>query len=102
MIFEFNASISASRSTSASSSRGKSGSSSDNTGSDPVVNTNYCLYLNSKSKKAQSNYDALLTTIMKQGGIKTSILNEYLAQGQSEGIFTKYDVSKIKKQFGIK
>ena len=69
---------------------------------DPVVNTNYCLYLNSKSKKAQSEYNALLTTIMKQGGIKTSILNEYLAQGQSEGIFTKDDVSKIKKQFGIK
>src|SRR5574344_486456 len=68
----------------------------------PVVNTNYCLYLNSKSKKAQSEYDALLTTIMKQGGIKTSILNEYLAQGQSEGIFTKDDASKIKKQFGIK
>ena len=69
---------------------------------DPVVNTNYCLYLNSKSKKAQSEYNALLTTIMKQGGIKTSILNEYLAQGQSEGIFTKADVSKIKEQFGIK
>lgn len=69
---------------------------------DPVVNTNYCLYLNSKSKKAQSEYDALLTTISKNGGIKTSVLNEYLAQGQSKGIFTKNDVSKIKKQFGIK
>ena len=69
---------------------------------DPVVNTNYCLYLNSKSKKAQSEYDALLTTIMKQGGIKTSILNEYLVQGKANGIFTEKDVSKIKKQFGIK
>ena len=69
---------------------------------DPVVNTNYCLYLNSKSKKAQSNYNSLLTIIYKQGGIKTSILNEYLAQGHSKGIFTKDDVSKIKKQFGIK
>ena len=98
---QVNASIAASRSTSARLGN-KSGSSSDNTGSDPVVNTNYCLYLNSKSKKAQSEYNALLTTIMKQGGIKTSILNEYLAQGQSEGIFTKDDVSKIKKQFGIK
>ena len=98
---QVNASIAASRSTGARSGS-KSGSSSDNTGSDPVVNTNYCLYLNSKSKKAQSEYDALLTTIMKQGGIKTSILNEYLSQGQSEGIFTKDDVSKIKKQFGIK
>lgn len=87
---QVNASISASR------------SANDNTGSDPVVNTNYCLYLNSKSKKAQSEYDALLTTIAKQGGIKTSVLNEYLAQGKSKGIFTKDDVSKIKKQFGIK
>ena len=69
---------------------------------DPIVNTNYCLYLNSKSKKAQVNYDALLTTIMKQGGIKTSILNEYLVQGKANGIFTEKDVSKIKKQFGIK
>ena len=99
---QVNASISASRSTSAGSSGGKSGSSSDNTGSDPIVNTNYCLYLNSKSKKAQSNYDALLITIMKQGGIKTSILNEYLSQGKDNGIFTAADVSKIKKQFGIK
>lgn len=99
---QVNASISASRSTSASSNGGKYGSSNDNTGSDPIVNTNYCLYLNSKSKKAQSEYDALLTTISKNGGIKTSILNEYLSQGKSKGIFTADDVSKIKKQFGIK
>ena len=69
---------------------------------DPIVNTNYCLFLGSKSKKAQAEYNALLTTIMKQGGIKTSILNEYLAQGKANGIFTADDVSKIKKQFGIK
>lgn len=98
---QVNASISASRSTSSSSSGGKYGSSSDNTGSDPVVNTDYCLYLGSKSKKAQIEYDALVATISKNGGIKASILNEYLSQGQSKGIFTKADVSKIKKQFGI-
>lgn len=69
---------------------------------DPIVNTNYCLFLGSKSKKAQAEYNALLTTISKQGGIKTSILNEYLAKGKANGIFTADDVSKIKKQFGIK
>lgn len=69
---------------------------------DPIVNTNYCLFLGSKSKKAQTEYNALLTTIMKQGGIKVSVLNEYLAQGKANGIFTADDVSKIKKQFGIK
>ena len=99
---QVNASISASRSTSASSGGSKSGRSNDNTGSEPVVNTNYCLYLNSKSKKAQSEYNALLTTIKKQGGIKAPVLNEYLAQGKANGIFTADDVSKIKKQFGIK
>jgi uncharacterized protein YukE len=92
---QVNASISAS-------SRSKSRSSRDNTSSDPVVNTNYCVYLGSKSEKAQSEYDALLTTISNQGGIKTSVLNEYLAQGKANGIFTTDDVSKIKKQFGIK
>lgn len=96
---QVNASISAARSAS---SRSTSGSSNGNTGSDSVVNTDYCLYLDSKSKKAQSEYDALLTTIMKQGGIKTSVLNEYLVQGKANGIFTADDVSKIKKQFGIK
>ena len=69
---------------------------------DPIVNTDRCLYLNSKSKKAQPKYEALLATVIKHGGIKTSILNEYLAQGKANGIFTTDDVSKIKKQFGIK
>ena len=109
---QVNASISASRSTSASSgsksrstsasSGSKSGSSSDNTGSDPVVNTDYCLYLNSKSKEAQSQYDAFVATVSKNGGIKKSFLNEYLAQGQAKGIYTKDDVSKIKRQYGSK
>lgn len=68
---------------------------------DRVVNTNYCLWLNSKSKKAQTEYDALVTKIANDGGIKASILNKYLSQGQKNGIFTSSDVSKIKKQFGI-
>lgn len=97
---QVNASISASRSTGSSSS--SSGSSSKNNGTeDKVVNTNYCLFLNSSSKKAQTEYDALLTQIAKNGGIKTSVLNAYLEQGKSNGIFTASDVSKIKKQFGI-
>lgn len=70
---------------------------------DKVVNTNYCMGPDSfSSKKGFDEYNALLVQINKQGGIKTSILNEYLAQGKANGIFTEKDVSKIKKQFGIK
>ena len=92
---QVNASISASRS---SGSRSSSASKSN----DKVVNTNYCM--NPKvfsSKKGFNEYNALLTQIAKQGGIKTSILNEYLSQGQKSGVFSSKDVSAIKKQFGI-
>lgn len=88
-----------SRTTAASS--GSKSSSSKSSGSDKVLNTNYCLYLNSSSKKAQSNYDQLLWQVYNDGGIKESVLREYLKQGQSSGIYTSSDVAKIKKQFGI-
>lgn len=91
---QVNASISAARTTTATTKTAPEAE-------DKVVNTNYCLWLNSSSKKAQTEYDALLTQIMKNGGIKTSVLNAYLEQGKSNGIFTSSDVSKIKKQFGI-
>ena len=95
-IKQVNASISASRSYSSSS---KSSSKSV----DKVVNTNYCMDPKKfSSQKGFNEYNALLVQIDKQGGIKTSILNEYLAQGKANGIFTADDVSKIKKQFGIK
>lgn len=68
---------------------------------DKIVNTDYCLSLNSKSKNAQAQYDILLTKIGKDGGIKASMLNAYLTQGQKNGTYTASDVAKIKKQFGI-
>ena len=87
---QVNSSISASRSYSSSSS------------GDKAVNTNYCM--NPKkfsSQKGFNEYNALLTQVAKQGGINTSILNEYLSQGQKNGVFSSNDVSAIKKQFGI-
>ena len=90
---QVNASISASR-------RPGAG---DNTGSDSVVNTDYCLNPSSfSSTNAHDEYIALLTQVSKQGGIKKSILNEYLNNGQKNGVFSSKDVSAIKKQFGIK
>ena len=69
---------------------------------DKVVNTTYCMTPKAfSSKKGFNEYNALLTQIAKQGGIKTSILNEYLSQGQKSGVFSSKDVSAIKKQFGI-
>ena len=69
---------------------------------DKVVNTNYCM--DSKkfsSQKAFNEYNALLVQIDKQGGIKASILNEYLSKGQKNDVFSSKDVKAIKKQFGI-
>lgn len=77
-------------------------SSSANSSNDRVVRTNYCMNPRSfSSKKGFNEYTALLTQVSKQGGIKTSILNEYLSQGQKNGIFSSKDVKAIKKQFGI-
>ena len=73
-----------------------------NSSNDRVVRTNYCMNPSSfSSKKGFNEYTALLTQVSKQGGIKTSILNEYLSQGQKNGIFSSKDVKAIKKQFGI-
>ena len=97
---QVNASITAARTTAAGNNNSNNNNKNNKT-EDKVVNTNYCLWLNSTSKKAQGEYDALLTKVAKDGGIKSSVLNEYLTQGQKNGIFTASDVSKIKKQFGI-
>ena len=91
-IKQVNSSISASRSYSSSSSKSVN----------KVVNTNYCMDPKKfSSQKGFNEYNALLTQVAKQGGIKTSILNEYLSQGQKNGVFSSNDVSAIKKQFGI-
>lgn len=68
-------------------------------GEDTLVNTNVCLFLNSSSKQAQSNYDALVQMAYKAGGIPQSMLDKYLSEGKSKGIFTQSDVDKIKKSF---
>ena len=76
--------------------------SSANSSNDKVVSNNYCINPSSFSyKKGFNEYTDLLTQVSKQGGIKTSILNEYLYQGQKNGIFSSKDVKAIKKQFGI-
>ena len=69
---------------------------------DKVVNTTYCMDPKKfSSQKGFDEYNALLVQIDKQGGIKTSILNEYLSKGQENGVFSSKDVKAIKKQFGI-
>lgn len=99
-IKQVNASISASRSYSSSSKSSSSKSSSKS--ADKVVNTTYCMDPKKfSSQKGFNEYNALLVQIDKQGGIKTSVLNEYLSQGQKNGVFSSKDVKAIKKQFGI-
>lgn len=69
---------------------------------DKVVNTTYCMTPKAfSSKKGFDEYSSLLIQIDKQGGIKASILSEYLSQGQKNGVFSSKDVKAIKKQFGI-
>ena len=99
-IKQVNASISSSRSYSSSSR--SSSSKSSNKSVDKVVNTTYCMDPKKfSSKRGFDEYNALLVQIDKQGGIKTSILNEYLSQGQKNGVFSSKDIKAIKKQFGI-
>lgn len=99
-IKQVNASISSSRSYSSSSRSSSSKSSSKS--ADKVVNTTYCMDPKKfSSRRGFDEYNALLVQINKQGGIKTSILNEYLSQGQKNGVFSSKDVKAIKKQFGI-
>lgn len=96
---QVNASIAASKRYNSSSG---SGSSSANKSNDKVVNTAYCMTPKAfSSKKGFDEYSSLLIQIDKQGGIKASILSEYLSQGQKSGIFSSKDVKAIKKQFGI-
>lgn len=99
-IKQVNASISSSRSYSSSSR--SSSSKSSRKSADKVVNTTYCMDPKKfSSRRGFDEYNALLVQINKQGGIKTSILNEYLSQGQKNGVFSSKDVKAIKKQFGI-
>ena len=67
-----------------------------------IVNTNYCKNRDAfSSNAAYDEYNKLLWQVMNDGGIDSGILNTYLTQGKSQGIFSSKDVSAIKSQFGI-
>lgn len=74
----------------------------EETKNDKVLTTNYCLWLNSSSSKAQAAYDTMINIMVKNGNtIKQSALEEWLATNQKSGVLTAADVKKIKQQFGI-
>lgn len=67
-----------------------------------IVNTNYCKNRNAfSSNAAYDEYNKLLWQAINDGGIDSGILNTYLNQGKSQGIFSSKDVKAIKSQFGI-
>lgn len=67
-----------------------------------IVNTNYCKNRDAfSSNAAYDEYNKLLWQVMNDGGIDSGILNAYLTQGKSQGVFSSKDVSAIKSQFGI-
>ena len=67
-----------------------------------IVNTNYCKNRDAfSSNDAYDEYNKLLWQVMNDGGIDSGILNTYLNQGKSQGIFSSKDVKAIKSQFGI-
>ena len=67
-----------------------------------IVNTNYCKNRNAfSSNAAYDEYNKLLWQVINDGGIESGILNTYLNQGKSQGIFSSKDVKAIKSQFGI-
>ena len=67
-----------------------------------IVNTNYCKNRNAfSSNAAYDEYNKLLWQVINDGGIDSGILNTYLNQGKSQGIFSSKDVKAIKSQFGI-
>ena len=53
------------------------------------------------SDAAYDEYNKLIWQVMNDNGIDSGILNAYLNQGKSQGIFSSKDVKAIKSQFGI-
>ena len=89
-------------SSSSSSKSSKSSKSSNTKQSSRTVNTSYCLGSGSfSSNKAYNNYNTLVMQVIKQGGINSDVLNEYLTQAKKQGVYTSKDVTAIKNQFGI-
>ena len=67
-----------------------------------IVNTDYCKTRDAfSSNTAYGEYNKLLWQVVNDGGIDSGILNTYLNQGKSQGIFSSTDVNVIKSQFGI-
>ena len=76
-------------------------SSSSSSSNDPILNTNYCLWLgtNGKTSKGQGAYDNFINAVYKNGGISQSNLNAYLNDYVKNGTYTKAEAEKIRKQF---
>ena len=53
------------------------------------------------SNAAYDEYNKLIWQVIQDNGIDSGILNAYLNQGKSKGIFSSKDVKAIKSQFGI-
>ena len=53
------------------------------------------------SNAAYDEYNKLIWQVIQDNGIDSGILNAYLNQGKSQGIFSSKDVKAIKSQFGI-
>ena len=102
-IAQANASIAASKAAAAKAAAAKATSNANEiktTGK--IVNTNYCKSRDAFSSNAAfDEYNKLLWQVMNDGGIDSGILNTYLNQGKSQGIFSSKDVKAIKSQFGI-
>ena len=67
-----------------------------------VTGGKYCKNRNAfSSDAAYDEYNKLIWQVMNDDGIDSGILNAYLNQGKSQGIFSSKDVKAIKSQFGI-
>ena len=67
-----------------------------------VTGGKYCKNRNAfSSDAAYDEYNKLIWQVIQDNGIDSGILNTYLNQGKSQGIFSSKDVKAIKSQFGI-
>ena len=67
-----------------------------------VTGGKYCQNRNAfSSDAAYDEYNKLIWQVIQDNGIDSGILNAYLNQGKSKGIFSSKDVKAIKSQFGI-
>ena len=95
---QVNAQIAASKSANSRTTRSSTKSSSSN---DPILKTNYCLWLSDddKASKGQDAYNNFINAVAKNGGISKSNLNKYLDDYVKNGTYTNYEAKKIRSQF---